>query len=65
MPIAMHERMLLAQHLDGRRVLGLIQFVRVLDAEFRPLRHEIQRGVGDVDWAVVGLDAPLVRLAVG
>jgi len=41
------------------------QFVRVLDAEFGLVVHQVERSVGDVDRAVEGLHPALVRLAVG
>ena len=56
--------MLLAHDIERRLVLVFVQFIGVLDAEFGLLGHEIQGGVGDIDGPVIGLDSPLVRLAV-
>ena len=63
-PVALYQRMLLAQEVERGAVLGISEFVRILDAEIRLLCHQVDRGVGDVDRPVVGLDATLVRLAV-
>ena len=57
--------MLLAKEIQRSLVLVLVQFVRVFDAKLRFLGHEVERGVRDVDCAVIGLNAPLVRLSVG
>ena len=46
-------------------VLGLGEEVGVVDAQLGFVRLEVERGVGDVDRAVVGLHAALVGLAVG
>ena len=64
-PVALDQRVLLAQEVERRLVLVLVQLVGVLDAELGLLGHQIERGVGDVDGAVIGLDAALVGLAVG
>jgi hypothetical protein len=58
------QRLLLAQQFEHGLVLGFGQFVRVLDAQFRLGRFQVQRRVGDVD-RTIGLHAALVRLAVG
>ncbi|MCY1430183.1 hypothetical protein D9M71_461240 [compost metagenome] len=64
-PVAVDQLMLLAQQLDHRGVLLFVELIGIGDAQFRFGRLQVQRGVGDVDRAVVGLHAALVRLAVG
>ena len=64
-PVTLDQGMLAAQHLEHRRILRFVELVRILDAELRLLGLQVQRGIGDVDSAVVGLHATLVRLAVG
>ncbi len=64
-PVAADELTLATQQIERCLVLVFIQFVGILDAEFRLVLHEVERGVGDVDRAVIGLDAALVRLTVG
>ena len=64
-PVAADQRALLAQQVERRLVLVLVELVGILDAELRLVRHQIVGGVGDVDRAVIGLDAALVGLAVG
>ena len=64
-PVAADELALLAQEVERGRVLVLVELVGVGDAELGLVRHQVLGGVGDVDRAVVGLDAALVRLAVG
>ena len=63
-PVAADERALDAQEVERGLVLVFVEFVGVLDAELRLVRHQVLRGVGDVDRAVIGLHAALVRLAV-
>ena len=63
-PVAADERALDAQQVEGGLVLVFVEFVGVLDAEFRLVGHQVEGGVGDVDRAVIGLDAALVGLAV-
>ncbi len=65
MPVAADQRALLAQQVERRLVLVLVELVGVLDAEFRLVEHQVVGGIGDVDRAVIGLDAALVGLAVG
>ncbi|MNF83224.1 hypothetical protein D3C84_655440 [compost metagenome] len=63
-PVAVDQRLLGAQQIEHGLVLGFGQFVRALDAQFRLGGLQVQRRVGDVDRAVIGLHATLVRLAV-
>ena len=64
-PVLADQLALLAQQLERRLVLRLVQLVRILDAQGRVLLHQVQRRVGDVDRPVEGLHAALVALAVG
>ena len=52
------------QQVDGRGELGLIQRVRVLDAEVGLRRHQVHRGVRDVDRRVVRGHRARVRAGV-
>ncbi len=63
-PVAADELALLAQQVEGGLVLVLVELVRALDAEFRLVRHQVERRIGDMDRAVIGLHAALVGLAV-
>ena len=63
-PVAVNQRLLGAQQIEHRLVLRFGQFIGVLDAQFRLGAFEVQRRVGDVDRAVIGLHAALVRFAV-
>ena len=64
MPVAMDQRLLRAQQVEHGLVLGFSQLVGVLNPQFRLRRLQVQRRVGNVDRAVIGLHAALVRLAV-
>ena len=61
----MHQALLLAQQVEHRLVLLFVKRVRVLDAEFRALAHQVQRGIGHGDRHVECLHAALVGLSVG
>ncbi len=64
-PVAADDLPLAAQQLERRLVLVLVQLIGVLDAEFGLVGLEVERGVGDVDRPVEGLDAARIGLAVG
>ncbi len=65
MPVAVDQRLLLAQQLQHGLVLRFAQLVWVLDAQLRLGRLQVQRRIGDIDRPIIGLHAALVRLAVG
>ena len=65
MPVAVDQWLLGAKQVEDGLVLSFGEFVRALDAQFRLGGFQVQRGIGDVDRAVIGLHAALVRLAVG
>jgi len=60
-----HQCVLLAQQVEHRGVLRFGQLIGVAYAQLGLLGLQVERRVGDVDRAVVGLHATLVRLAVG
>jgi len=41
MPVTVNQRLLLAQQVEHRLVLGFVQLVRVLDAQFRLGRLQV------------------------
>ena len=62
-PVLAGERLLLLEQRDGRIELGLVQRVRVGDAQVGLGGHQVQRRVGDVDGAVVDRDRAVGRAA--
>ena len=56
---------MLAQQLQRSLVLILVQLIGILDPQLRLVRHQIESGIGDIDGAIKGLNAPLVGLAIG
>ena len=54
----------MGQEIDGCGILILVQLVRILDAEFRLFVHQVERRIGDIDGAEIGLNPPFVGLAV-
>ena len=65
MPVFADQFALNAQQVKRRLVLRVIQLIGVLDTQSRIFLHQIQRGIGNVDGAVEGLDASLVGFAIG
>ncbi len=65
MPVTVGQRVLLAQQLKGRFVLFFVEQVGVGNTQCRLGGFQVQRRIGDVDRAVLGLHAALVALAVG
>ena len=65
MPVAAHQITLLAQQVQRCLVLVFVQLIGAGDAQLRLVEHQVLRGIGDVDRAVIGLHPALVRRAVG
>ena len=57
--------MLLAQQIEHGGVLGFVELIGIFNTQLRLLSLQVQRRVGDVDWAVIGLHATFVGFAVG
>ena len=60
-PVLADQALLLDEQVLGRRELRRVECVGVLDPELGLRRHQVQRGVRDIDRVVVGRDLALVR----
>ena len=64
MPVAVNQRLLVTQHFQHRFVLGFGQLIGVIDPELWLGGFDKQRGVGDIDRAIIGLHSPLIGFAI-
>ncbi|CCJ98074.1 hypothetical protein BN130_608 [Cronobacter malonaticus 507] len=64
MPVAVDQLMLVAQHFQHRAILRLGQLIRIGNAKLRLSGFNVKRRIGDINWPVVSLHAPLVGFAV-
>ena len=64
MPVAVDQRMLVAQHFQHGGILCFGELVRVFDTQLRLGRFDEQRRIGDINRAVIGLHASLIGFTV-
>ncbi len=64
MPVAMDQIMLIAQHFQHRLILFFGELIRITDAQLWLRGFDEQRGIRNVDRAIISLYPAFIALAV-